>query len=576
MRKLLALLLVVLSAGTCWADVKPDYSIKDNWCNLPDKVIKDVDTFFIYPTNYMGFNDGDADYAEIDNAEMRRGAQGDYIEQAGAFAESTNIFMPYYRQAGMPRMKRAWKETGDCEDAVSGMPYEDIKSALDYYFEHYNNGRPFIIAGHSQGSVIAKLVLKRYFKDHKDYYNRMVAAYVIGYAVTKDELAANPHLKFATGESDTGVIISWNTEGPKNVELNANTAVLLPNSISINPLNWKLDETYASSSENLGSLIADAETGKVKFGDIGADAQVVLKRGVIVTNAKAEPLPEDSAKIAAEFFGSDGRHASDYSFYFNNIKANAAKRIAAYKAKLKSESESDGLFQVALLQSLMQGEYDGVITVKELKAFGDTGIGTFQGVNGELVALNGVIYRALWDGRVEPAPDDETVPFANITFFDADITREQVKASSMAELKDVLNAIIKDHGVNQFYMAKVTGVMSDILVRSELKQEKPYKPLNAALETDQREFRYKDIAGTIVALYCPAYMNGLNTAGWHLHFVSDDGKKGGHVLDLVLNDGVAELDVISEFAMIVPNRESFNNKSLEMDLKREIEQVEGK
>nr|MBQ6739970.1 DUF3089 domain-containing protein [Synergistaceae bacterium] len=237
MRKLLALLLVVLSAGTCWADVKPDYSIKDNWCNLPDKVIKDVDTFFIYPTNYMGFNDGDADYAEIDNAEMRRGAQGDYIEQAGAFAESTNIFMPYYRQAGMPRMKRAWKETGDCEDAVSGMPYEDIKSALDYYFEHYNNGRPFIIAGHSQGSVIAKLVLKRYFKDHKDYYNRMVAAYVIGYAVTKDELAANPHLKFATGESDTGVIISWNTEGPKNVELNANTAVLLPNSISINPLN---------------------------------------------------------------------------------------------------------------------------------------------------------------------------------------------------------------------------------------------------------------------------------------------------------------------------------------------------
>lgn len=238
--------------------------------------------------------------------------------------------------------------------------------------------------------------------------------------------------------------------------------------------------------------------------------------------------------------------------------------------------KSDGLFQVALLQSLMQGEYDGVITIKELKSFGDTGIGTFQGVNGELIAVNGIIYRALWDGSVEAAPDDETVPFANITFFDADITREHVKASSMAELKDVLNSIIKEHGRNQFYMAKVTGVMSDILVRSELKQEKPYKPLNDALKTDQREFRYKDIAGTVIALYCPAYMDGLNSAGWHLHFVSDDGRKGGHVLDLALNDGVAALDVISEFDMIVPNRESFNNKSLETDLKSEIEQVEGK
>ena len=238
--------------------------------------------------------------------------------------------------------------------------------------------------------------------------------------------------------------------------------------------------------------------------------------------------------------------------------------------------KSDGLFQVALLQSLMQGEYDGVITIKELKSFGDTGIGTFQGVNGELIAVNGIIYRALWDGSVEAAPDDETVPFANITFFDADITREHVKASSMAELKDVLNNIVKEHGRNQFYMAKVTGVMSDILVRSELKQEKPYKPLNDALKTDQREFRYKDIAGTVIALYCPAYMDGLNSAGWHLHFVSDDGRKGGHVLNLALNDGVAALDVISEFDMIVPNRESFNNKSLETDLKSEIEQVEGK
>ena len=77
---------------------------------------------------------------------------------------------------------------------------------------------------------------------------------VIGYSVTPEYLEANPHLKFATGEDDTGVLISWNTEGKKSIEENADNVVVLPNGISINPLNWKLDDTYAPASENLGSL----------------------------------------------------------------------------------------------------------------------------------------------------------------------------------------------------------------------------------------------------------------------------------------------------------------------------------
>lgn len=237
---------------------------------------------------------------------------------------------------------------------------------------------------------------------------------------------------------------------------------------------------------------------------------------------------------------------------------------------------SDRLFQVALLQSLMQGEYDGVITVGELKEYGDTGIGTFKGVNGEMIVLDGTVYRVLWDGGVEAAPDDETVPFSNVTFFDADIKAEHVNAESSGELKSILNSIVRKHGKNQFYMAKVTGLMSSILVRSELEQKEPYRPLNDALKTDQREFTYSDIKGTVVALYCPDYMDGLNTAGWHLHFISEDKQKGGHVLELAVKNGVLELDIISEFAMIVPNRESFNSKNLETDMKKEIEQVEGK
>ena len=239
-------------------------------------------------------------------------------------------------------------------------------------------------------------------------------------------------------------------------------------------------------------------------------------------------------------------------------------------------SAGDGLFQTALLQSLMQGEYDGVITVKDLKGYGDTGIGTFQGVNGELIMSGGTVYQALWDGSVRVAEDDETVPFANVTFFDADVTREAVTARDISGLKDFMTAVAREHGRNQFYMAKVSGLMPHILVRSELEQKEPYKPLNDALKTDQREFTYNDIRGTIVALYCPDYMSGLNSAGWHLHFVSEDGTKGGHVLEVSVKECLLEMDIISEFNMIVPNRKSFNDKELSVNMQAEIEAVEGK
>ena len=145
--------------GTTATFAPIDYSLKENWCKLPE-VSKDVDTFYIYATEYImgSLEDGAPEYASLDNEEMRVGAQGEYVQHASAYADSTNVFMPYYRQCGMPIMKRAWKESGDVDQAISGMPYGDIVAALDYYFENYNGGRPFIIAGHSQGSALTKRV----------------------------------------------------------------------------------------------------------------------------------------------------------------------------------------------------------------------------------------------------------------------------------------------------------------------------------------------------------------------------------------------------------------------------------
>ena len=311
-----------------------DYSKKTNWYQIPE-ITKDVDTFYIYATEYIisSLEEGAPDYATIDNPEMLLGVKVECRDHACAFGDSTNVFLPYYRQCGLRYLGEINKKTGNIDAALLDMPFDDITAALDYYFENCNGGRPFILAGHSQGSAMILLLLRTYFKEHPDYYARMVAAYTIGYSVTKDYLKANPHLKFATGESDTGVIIAWNTEGPKNVETNANNIVVLPGTMSINPLNWKIDETYAPASLNMGSIVLDENTGEPEFGDIGADAQINLARGTVITNAKDTPMPEDVAKVAAEFFGPDGRHAYDYMYYYNNIKANVAKRVAAYKAK---------------------------------------------------------------------------------------------------------------------------------------------------------------------------------------------------------------------------------------------------
>ena len=302
-----------------------DYSQPANWYKIPE-ITKDFDTFYIYSTIYMGANEGDPDYAEIGNAEVLEGIGIEHAIKSSAFEQSTNVFIPYYRQAGMMLEAMTWKKCGCIDSVLTGMPYTDITAALDYYFENYNAGRPFIIAGHSQGSAILRLVLKGYFKRHPDYYKRMVAAYAIGYSITSDDLEAYPHLKFAAGETDTGVIISWHVEGPKNVELNSPTAALLPNGLGINPLNWKRDETYAPASMNQGSLVIDYNTGETAICDIGADAQLCTARGTVVTHAAAIP------NEMPEFAGPESFHQDDYSIFFNNIVDNVAKRIEAYQS----------------------------------------------------------------------------------------------------------------------------------------------------------------------------------------------------------------------------------------------------
>lgn len=255
-----------------------------------------------------------------------------------------------------------------------------------------------------------------------------------------------------------------------------------------------------------------------------------------------------------------------------NTSQDTAQKTAQDTANDSQNRES--IYQVALLQSLTQGYYDGIIKVSELKEHGDIGIGTFEGVNGEMIVLDGKVYQALGDGSVQEADNDETVPFSNVTFFDKDITSDISDIKNIDALKENLDKTVDENGRNMFYFIKINGTFNKMNVRSELKQKKPYKSLDKALATDQREFNYKDVKGTVVALYCPDYMDGLNTPGWHFHFVSDDRKKGGHILELAFDNAKAEMDKTSGFEMKLSDNKTFQKLELAKDVSQAIKKVE--
>ena len=241
-----------------------------------------------------------------------------------------------------------------------------------------------------------------------------------------------------------------------------------------------------------------------------------------------------------------------------------------------SETEFDGetVYQVSLLQGLTFGDYNGSISVGELKKRGNIGIGTFDKLNGELIMVDGEVYRAAADGSVEVVPDDETIPFSNVTFFDSDEEGSLSGISDVTALQESLNQNVEKLGENRFYVIRIDGTFKEMNVRSEYAQEKPYKPLAEVLETDQTFFDYENIKGTVVGLYCPPYMDKMNATGWHLHFVSEDKTKGGHVLGLNVDSAEIAWDYTDSFDMILPDNEMFDGFNLTVDQSEDIKKVE--
>lgn len=317
-----------LPQNSAQAQAPTDYSQSGHWLNVPVNNDQPVDVFYLYPTSWTP-QAGDGMICDIDNQSMVAGSNFVFSWQSHAYSPYANVYAPYYRQAdAMSLLPLGYDE----QDAImAGAPKADVLAAFDYYIKNFNDGRPFILAGHSQGSNMHLFVLAEYMRANPEVYERMVAAYLIGYSVTDEYLGDNPHLRFAQGENDLGVIVSWNTEAPGLTDRNP---VVRPGALVINPLTWGTDEALAPIALNLGSLLLDSNNQPILGADgapiIGpalADARIDKERGVIVCSTVDK---KQYSINMGNVFPEGVFHGMDYPFYFANLQANVLQRSATY------------------------------------------------------------------------------------------------------------------------------------------------------------------------------------------------------------------------------------------------------
>lgn len=217
------------------------------------------------------------------------------------------------------------------------------------------------------------------------------------------------------------------------------------------------------------------------------------------------------------------------------------------------------LYQYSTLSALMAGVYDGELTIGELRSQGDLGLGTLDHLDGELIVVDGSAVVVGADGKVRPVADSELTPFAAVTHFAADTTFESSSTLTAAELKARIDQSRTSD--NLPYAVRISGTFAFVSTRSVPAQERPYRPLPEVLQA-QVEFSFEDVEGTIVGFWLPAYMDGANAGGYHLHFLTADGTGGGHLLDLVAADVTVSLDETQRWLTDLPSEGDFVSTEL--------------
>jgi acetolactate decarboxylase len=235
------------------------------------------------------------------------------------------------------------------------------------------------------------------------------------------------------------------------------------------------------------------------------------------------------------------------------------------------EVEHPTLYQVSNSSALTQGVFDGAVTVRELKEHGEFGLGTFDGLDGEMIALEGMFYRADVDGNVTVVDDGALAPFAVITEFP---DKPPFTLSTIASFTD-LAAQLDGHrrSDNLFYAVRLDGHFARIKARSIGRQ--PEGTTLAEAAAGQTEFTFTGVDATLVGFWTPAYARTINVAGWHVHALTADRLHGGHVLDVAATGLQVRLAEVADVRMALPATEEFLASDLTQDLSAQLATAEG-
>jgi len=219
---------------------------------------------------------------------------------------------------------------------------------------------------------------------------------------------------------------------------------------------------------------------------------------------------------------------------------------------------SNQITQIATLDGLLAGVYDGEVSLAEISDYGDFGLGTYQALDGEMIFLDGVFYQVKEDGSVQQPPPETLSPFAAVVDFEAD-TSTELPSLDLDGLKKKLDDVFPDQ--NSFIALRIEGDFESIQTRSVGPQSKPYPTLAEVIKT-QSVFNFQSVKGTLVGFRFPPFVGRLNVPGYHFHFLTEDRSAGGHVVKLKMKKGQLQADTVHEdYVIRLPQQTSSYSKA---------------
>lgn len=289
---------------------EPDYSDMSNWISLPKNPSeKAVDVFFVHPTTYFFPNTWNESVAF---AKQNPKITASMKNQASVFSSACNIYAPHYRDAHFKALGASEKSKNGALDFA----YHDVESAFDYYIKHFNNNRPFILAGHSQGSNLLLWLLQRKFSDPL-LQNRLVASYIIGWSVTPDDMKGHSFIKISRDSREIGAVITYNTQ-----TLHPAKSIVRDGAIGVNPLTMDDTQKMISKEKHLGAVF---------FTDKGMVEIPNFTGAQTVNGALTVPHDLKSEYIQTAFKGFF--HSFDYNIFYRNIEDDVLRRVKEYLTK---------------------------------------------------------------------------------------------------------------------------------------------------------------------------------------------------------------------------------------------------